>query len=162
MDVDNIEREWLDVARFAVYTSTLSYISTTLQLMVDEDEFSIYIIKEGLALNDRSRAMYSACKGILDESSETPFRLDASISMVLELVGEISAARKLPAIVLPWEPNSEAHNPILGINALVLIVLEEPIQDDVDLDNQFAKVGDPNPNWANSAKALESSSEAQT
>ncbi|GAB4854262.1 hypothetical protein Ancab_022849 [Ancistrocladus abbreviatus] len=168
------------------------YITTTLRLMVDEDEFSIFIAEEGTSLIERSRAIYSDCKGISDESSKTSLPPFASISVVPKSVGEIIVDRKMPAAVLPREPNTKVHSPILGINASVPIVQEEPIRDDglelekiefhwqsrggecrkvggekprnvgVEMDNQRLELDNQLAKSGDRAKALGCSSEAQT
>ncbi|GAB4852809.1 hypothetical protein Ancab_017012 [Ancistrocladus abbreviatus] len=131
INVDTKERTWLYVARFAILTPILSHISLIVRLMVDKDEFPIFIAEEGMATIEKPIIIASACKGISDESSKASLPPSlASLSVVLEFVGENIAAEKLPIIVFPWESNTEVQNPILVINDSMDSIREEPIHND--------------------------------
>ncbi|GAB4852775.1 hypothetical protein Ancab_016982 [Ancistrocladus abbreviatus] len=82
LDVDMKERIRQDVAKFSILTPVLSHISLTMRLMVDEDEFPIFITKEGTTTSEKLRIIASTCKGISNESSEAfplPYFLERGI-----------------------------------------------------------------------------------
>ncbi|GAB4832703.1 hypothetical protein Ancab_006720 [Ancistrocladus abbreviatus] len=101
-----------------------------MSLMVNEDEFPIFIAEERTATSEKPRIIAFACKRISDKSSEASFPSLASLSVVSESIGEDIATIKLPTAVFPWESNTKVQNPILAINDLVDFVQEEPIRND--------------------------------
>ncbi|GAB4852039.1 hypothetical protein Ancab_016232, partial [Ancistrocladus abbreviatus] len=123
-------RKQLDVARFAVFTSTLCDITMNLQLTVDKDEFSIFIVEEGMSPNDRARAISSDCKGSSDELSEASFSSYASIIVVPKSVGEVISAERPLIVASPLEPNIKAHNSSLRINISANKAQNKPIRYD--------------------------------
>ncbi|GAB4850420.1 hypothetical protein Ancab_029724, partial [Ancistrocladus abbreviatus] len=123
-------RTQLDVARFAVLTPVLHYISLTVRLAVDEDKFPIFITEEGRAICEKVGSIVYASMGSSEDSSEALFSLLALLSMVPESVGDDFAAGKLSAIALPQEYNTKLQNPLLAINDLADVIREEPLRND--------------------------------
>ncbi|GAB4837280.1 hypothetical protein Ancab_002180 [Ancistrocladus abbreviatus] len=126
MDVDTIDRNRLDVARFSIFTNTLGFITTTLRLMVNEDECSIFVAEEGPTPIERVRAGYPDRKESSVESSRASLHRYASVSVVPESVEEICIAGKMATANASREPNTEDHNYFLRINALANEVQGEP------------------------------------
>ncbi|GAB4861292.1 hypothetical protein Ancab_036454 [Ancistrocladus abbreviatus] len=116
IDADMIERIQLDIARMAVFTSNLSFISTNLCLTVDEEKFPIYVIEDGWTSSNRARIEYFEGERATEEGSAIPSPSDDSMSRIPELVGATTVAGKSFAAISPRELDSEEVIPILGID----------------------------------------------
>ncbi|GAB4832068.1 hypothetical protein Ancab_006088 [Ancistrocladus abbreviatus] len=98
-------RKRLDVGRFAILTSNLSYITKSLFLKVDEDESPIHLIEETPCPFERAQEDWVDNMGDSDDSSEVGKHSLASISVVPESVEEGIVSDKLPIVVLSPKPN---------------------------------------------------------
>ncbi|GAB4858345.1 hypothetical protein Ancab_009819 [Ancistrocladus abbreviatus] len=85
-------------------------------LRIDEDEFPIFIVEEGMAFGDKVVAWDAFGKGSSEDYSKASVPSLDSVSVVPELAGDDLVAGKSLAGASHREHNSEAQKSLMVIN----------------------------------------------